>query len=214
MKVGKSLIELATSGELFSNIFYSWWRIFQAFVIAAIVAIPLGVCMAAYSGVRAVIEPITTPFRSLPITAFFPLFLGILGMGELMKVGFLWFGMFFYLLATVIEEVNKVPEVFVETAYTVGASRWQVLWLLFRGSLPGIFASFIILYDIGWTYVILAETVNARRGVGYMIDVARKVLDFDQVFALIILIGTAALSFRWVLAWVGTKIFPQTAGRK
>ncbi len=81
----------------------------------------------------------------------------------------------------VVEEVNRVDNALLETAYTLGANQRQALWLVFRASLPAIFSSFRILYDIGWTYVILAEMLNARKGVGYMVEAARKVLDFDRV---------------------------------
>ena len=101
-----------------------------------------------------------------------------------MKVAFLWFGMFFYLLAVVVEEANRVDNALLETAYTLGAKQRHALWLVFRASFPAIFASFRILYDIGWTYVILAEMVNARKGVGYMVEAARKVLDFERVYLL------------------------------
>jgi ABC-type nitrate/sulfonate/bicarbonate transport system permease component len=70
---------------------------------------------------------------------------------------------------------------------------------VFRASFPAIFSSFRILYDIGWTYVILAEMLNARKGVGYMVEAARKVLDFDRVYAGIIAIGIAAFLFRFLL---------------
>jgi ABC-type nitrate/sulfonate/bicarbonate transport system permease component len=92
----------------------------------------------------------------------------------------------------VVEEVNKVDDSLLETAWTLGAKRRNILWLLFRASFPPIFGSFRILYDIGWTYVILAEMVNARKGVGYMVEAARKVLDFERVYAGIIAIGIAA----------------------
>ncbi len=125
-----------------------------------------------------------------------------------MKVAFLWFGMFFYLLAVVVEEVNKVDDSLLETAYTLGAKRRHALWLMFRASFPGVFSSFRILYDIGWTYVILAEMVNARRGVGYMVEAARKVLDFERVYAGIIAIGFAAFLFRWLLTFLERRLFP------
>lgn len=125
-----------------------------------------------------------------------------------MKVSFLVFGMIFYLLAVVVEEVNKVDEALLETAYTLGARTPQALWLMFRASFPGVFGSFRILYDIGWTYVILAEMVNARKGVGYMIEAARKVLDFERVYAGILAIGIAAFLFRWLLTVLEYKLFP------
>ena len=116
--------------------------------------------------------------------------------------------MFFYLLSLVVEEVNKVDDALLETAYTLGANVHQALWLLFRASFPSIFGSFRILYDIGWTYVILAEMVNSRRGVGYMVEAARKVLDFERVYAGIIAIGVAAFLFRWLLTALEGRLFP------
>jgi NitT/TauT family transport system permease protein len=129
-------------------------------------------------------------------------------MEEFMKVAFLLFGMFFYLVAVVVEEVHRVDTILLETAYTLGAKRRQVLWLMFRASFPSIFGSFRILYDIGWTYVILAEMVNARKGVGYMVESARKVLDFERVYAGIIAIGVAAFLFRWLLTYLEYRLFP------
>ncbi|MCX6636058.1 MAG: ABC transporter permease subunit, partial [Acidobacteria bacterium] len=151
---------------------------------------------------------VAAPMRSMPITAFLPAFIALFGMEEGMKVAFLWFGMFFYLLAVVVEEANRVDNALLETAYTLGARRGQALWLMFRASFPAVFSSFRILYDIGWTYVILAEMVNSRKGVGYMVEAARKVLDFERVYAGIIAIGFAAFLFRWLLTVLERQLFP------
>jgi ABC-type nitrate/sulfonate/bicarbonate transport system permease component len=144
----------------------------------------------------------------MPLTAFLPAFIALFGMDEMMKVAFLWFGMFFYLLAVVVEDANRVDNALLETAYTLGAKKRHALWLIFRACFPSIFASFRILYDIGWTYVILAEMVNARKGVGYMVEAARKVLDFERVYAGIIAIGIAAFLFRFLLTFLESKLFP------
>jgi len=173
-----------------------------------LVAIPLGLLMAAFGWLHDFINPIASTMRSMPITAFLPAFTALFGMDESMKVSFLWFGMFFYLLAVVVEEVRRVDESLLETAYTLGASRGQVLWLMFRASFPSIFSSFKILYDIGWTYVILAEGINARKGVGYMVEAARKVLDMERVYAGIIAIGLAAFLFRRLLTFLESALFP------
>lgn len=199
---------LWTEYDLLGNVFMSWWRIAQAFFWSAALAIPLGVLMASFPWLHHLINPIAAPMRGMPITAFLPAFIALLGMDEGMKVGFLFFGMFFYLLAVVVEEVNKVDDALLETAYTLGAGRIDVLWLMFRASFPAIFGAFRILYDVGWTYVILAEMVNARKGVGYMVEAARKVLDFERVYAGIIAIGVAAFLFRWLLAAAEAKLFP------
>ena len=203
-----AIARLWTEYNLLANVGQSWWRIAQAFFWCVVVAIPLGLLMSSFRWVHDLVNPIAAPMRSMPITAFLPAFIALFGMEEGMKVAFLWFGMFFYLLAVVVEEVNKVDNSLLETAYTLGAKRRHVLWLLFRASFPGIFSSFRILYDIGWTYVILAEMVNARRGVGYMVEAARKNLDFERVYAGIIAIGLAAFLFRWLLGFLERMLFP------
>jgi NitT/TauT family transport system permease protein len=206
--VVSAIARLWTEYHLLANVGQSWWRIAQAFLWCVVVAIPLGLMMSSFRWVHDLVNPVAAPMRSMPITAFLPAFIALFGMEEGMKVAFLWFGMFFYLLAVVVEEVNKVDNSLLETAYTLGAKRRHALWLLFRASFPGIFSSFRILYDIGWTYVILAEMVNARRGVGYMVEAARKNLDFERVYAGIIAIGVAAFLFRWLLGFLERMLFP------
>lgn len=206
--VAAALGRLVTEHNLLGNVAMSWWRIAQAFFWCALVAIPLGLFMGSFPWVFHLVNPVAAPMRAVPITAFLPAFIALFGMDETMKVAFLWFGMFFYLLAVVVEEVVRVDQSLLETAYTLGAKRHHVLWLLFRASFPPVFGSFRILYDIGWTYVILAEMVNARKGVGYMIEAARKVLDFDRVYAGIIAIGLAAFLFRLLLTLLEGRLFP------
>src|SRR3954451_12002064 len=200
--------KLWTEYDLLGNVFQSWWRIAQAFLWCAVVAIPLGILMASFRWLFELVNPVAAPMRAMPLTAFLPAFIALFGMDETMKVAFLWFGMFFYLLAVVVEEANRVDNALLETAYTLGAKKRHALWLIFRSCVPTIFASFRILYDIGWTYVILAEMVNARKGVGYMVEAARKVLDFERVYAGIIAIGIDAFLFRFFLKFLETRLFP------
>jgi len=207
-EVIRAFPSLWTESQLLKNVTTSWLRIGQAFLWCAVIAIPLGLFMASFRWVYDFVNPIAAPMRSMPITAFLPAFVGLFGIEERMKVIFLWFGMFFYLLAVVVEEVNRVDNALLETAYTLGAKRRQVLWLMFRASFPGIFSSFRILYDIGWTYVILAEIVNRNGGVGAMIQTAEQFHQPDLVYAGIIAIGVAAFLFRALLTFLEKILFP------
>src|SRR6266496_1975234 len=208
MGVIRAFGKLWTEYDLLGNVMESWWRIAQAFFWCAVIAIPIGILMASFRWLFELINPIAAPMRAMPLTAFLPAFIALFGIDETEKIAFLWFGMFFYLLAVVVEEVNRVDNALLETAYTLGAKQHHVLWLVFRASFPAIFSSFRILYDIGWTYVILAEMLNARKGVGYMVEAARKVLDFDRVYAGIIAIGAAAFLFRFLLTVLERRLFP------
>jgi NitT/TauT family transport system permease protein len=208
LEVLSAFPKLLSENDLLKNVGMSWWRIAHAFLWCIVIAIPLGLFMASFRWVHDLINPVAEPMRSMPITAFLPAFIGIFGIYETMKIAFLWFGMFFYLLAVVVEEVNRVDSALIETAYTLGAKRYQVLWLMFRASIPGIFSSFRILYDIGWTYVILAEIVNRSRGVGAMVQSAYEFHRPDLVYAGIIAIGVAAFLFRFLLTLLEKILFP------
>ena len=208
LEVLRAFKPLFTERALLSNVYASWLRIGQAFLWCVVIAVPLGLLMGAFRWIYDLVNPVAEPMRSMPTTAFLPAFIGLFGIDETMKVAFLWFGMFFYLLAVVVEEVNRVDTSLLETAYTLGAKRYQVIWLMFRASIPGIFSSFRILYDIGWTYVILAEIVNRKKGVGAMVQSAYEFHQPDLVYAGIIAIGVAAFLFRAILALSERALFP------
>ncbi len=208
LEVLRAFKPLFTERGLLSNVYASWLRIGQAFLWCVVIAVPLGLLMGAFRWVYDLVNPVAEPMRSMPTTAFLPAFIGLFGIDETMKVAFLWFGMFFYLLAVVVEEVNRVDTSLLETAYTLGAKKYQVMWLMFRASIPGIFSSFRILYDIGWTYVILAEIVNRKKGVGAMVQSAYEFHQPDLVYAGIIAIGVAAFIFRAMLTLSERALFP------
>jgi ABC-type nitrate/sulfonate/bicarbonate transport system permease component len=208
LEVLRAFGPLFSEHGLLSNVYASWLRIGQAFLWCAVIALPLGLMMASFRWFYDLVNPVAAPMRSMPTTAFLPAFIGLFGIDETMKVAFLWFGMFFYLLAVVVEEVNRVDTSLLETAYTLGAKRYQVIWLMFRASFPGIFSSFRILYDIGWTYVILAEIVNRKKGVGAMVQSAYEFHQPELVYAGIIAIGVAAFLFRALLTLSEKVLFP------
>jgi NitT/TauT family transport system permease protein len=93
---------------------------------------------------------------------------------------------------------------------TLGATRWQVLrTVLVPAALPDIFDSFRVMNAISWTYVILAEFVNARSGLGYLIQLSGNHLRTAQVFSGIMIIGIIGLTTdamirtlnRWLFRW-------------
>jgi ABC-type nitrate/sulfonate/bicarbonate transport system permease component len=203
---------LWTDYDLLGNVFMSWWRIAQAFFWCAVIAIPLGILMSSYRWLFELINPVAAPMRAMPLTAFLPAFIALFGIDEtrrLRSCGSECFSTCWQWWSK--RSIGWITPL-LETAYTLGAKQAQVLWLVFRASFPAIFSSFRILYDIGWTYVILAEMLNARKGVGYMVEAARKVLDFDRVYAGIIAIGIAAFLFRFCSHSLEKRLFPWRQG--
>jgi len=174
---------------------WSFLRILTSFLLAAAVAIPLGIFMGAWEPINRLLDPIMAPLRYMPISAFIPLLILWLGIDEKEKIGFLFLGVFVYLLPVVIASIRAVPEELVQTALTLGASRFQVIrTVLLPAAMPDIFDSFRVMNAISWTYVILAEFVNTKFGLGRMIDLAGSHTKTAEVFAGILVIGIIGLA--------------------
>src|SRR4051812_50088870 len=115
----------------------------MAFLLASAVALPLGVLMGAFTPIHNLFESIMAPLRYMPISAFIPLLILWLGIGESQKIAFLFLGVFVYLLPVVVTAVRAVPQELVQTALTRGGAKMQVIrTALVAGGPPDHFGSF------------------------------------------------------------------------
>jgi NitT/TauT family transport system permease protein len=186
----------------------SFYRVSMGFALAAAVAIPLGIVMGAFPVIKHFFNPMLDPLRFLPISALVPLFIVWFGIDELQKIVFLFVGIFVYMLPLVVEAVDNVEEVYLQTATTLGATRGQLIrHVLIPGSLPAIGEALRVMNGIGWTYVIMAEVVNARYGLGYLITTAGKRSHVDQIFALVLVILFIGVVTDWMIRFVNVKLF-------
>ncbi|MBN1782785.1 ABC transporter permease subunit [bacterium] len=185
------------------NFAYSFFRITAGFLLAIIISVPLGISMGTYPVIKNAIHPFTGPLRYLPIAALIPLFIVWFGMDEPMKIYFLFVGIFVYLLPLVVEAIECVDHVLVETAYTLKASQWEIIRdVLWPGAKPTIFEAIRVMNGIGWTYIILAEIINAPYGLGRLITIAQKRSKTDWIFAgIIIILVIGFISDRLIVAY-------------
>jgi NitT/TauT family transport system permease protein len=187
---------------------YSLYRVTMGFLLSAAVAIPLGLLMGTFPPVKHFFAPLVDPLRFLPISALVPLFLVWFGIEEGMKIMLLFVGIFVYLLPLVVETVERVDDVYLQTAVTLGASRWQLVrHVLVPGSLPGIGEALRVMNGIGWTYVILAEIVNPRYGLGALITVAGKRSRVDWIFAGVLVIIAIGVATDFLIRAVNARLF-------
>lgn len=193
-EVVRGTLQLFFEHDLALAIWISTKRILISFLLAASVAFPLGIAMGAFTPVNAFFGPIMAPLRYLPISAFIPLLILWFGIFEAQKIAFLFLGVFVFLLPVVVTAIRAVPEELVQTALTLGATRWQVIrTVLIPAALPEIFDSFRVMNAIAWTYVILAEAVNPQHGLGYMVELARTHAKPSWSFAGLLVIGSIGL---------------------
>jgi len=207
-EVIRGTLQLFIQYDLGTAIYVSSRRIAVAFLLAAALALPLGVLMGAFDPINRFFEPIMAPLRYMPISAFIPLLILWFGIYEKQKIAFLFLGVFVYLLPVVVSSIRLVPEELVQTALTLGASRFQVIrTVLLPAALPEIFDSFRVMNAIAWTYVILAEAVNPEHGLGYMVELARTHQKASWSFAGLLVIGGIGLLTDFLIRALSSMLF-------
>ena len=207
-EVIRGTLQLFIQYDLVEAILTSTRRIVLAFLLASAIALPLGIFMGAFSPLHALFESVMAPLRYMPISAFIPLLILWFGIYEKEKIAFLFLGVFVYLLPVVVSAIRLVPVELVQTALTLGASKWQVIrTVLLPAALPEIFDSFRVMNAISWTYVILAEAVNPEHGLGYMVELARTHQKASWSFASLIVIGGIGLVTDQLIRAISNVLF-------
>jgi NitT/TauT family transport system permease protein len=185
------------------------WRVGGGFVLASIVAVPLGIAMGAYKPVEAFFEPFVSFARYLPASAFIPLLILWAGIGEFQKLLVIFIGSFFQIVLMVAVTVGATRRDLVEAAYTLGANaRGIVRRVLLPNSAPAIAETLRLVLGWAWTYVIVAELIGASSGIGHMITDSQALLNTGQIIFGIIVIGVIGLVSDFAFKWGNQKLFP------
>ena len=180
--------------ELVRNALYSVKLNMLGLFEATFLAIPAGIIIGIFPGLRAFFQRHIEAARYVPMTAFTGLFMVWFGIHDNMKVQFLAFSIFFYLLPQVINRVDEVNEIYVNTMYTMGANKWQTIRHVFIPYVVS--ASFTdcrVMAAVSWSYIVVAEMVNAiGGGIGAMMYFSGRwgrIPEFYVCLFTIILIG-------------------------
>ena len=185
------------------------WRVLGGFVIAAALALPLGVLMGAYKPIEAFFEPFVSFARYLPASAFIPLLILWVGIGEAQKLSVIFIGSFFQLVLMIAVTVGNTRRDLVEAAYTLGSSDSSLVrWVLIPGAAPEIAETLRMVLGWAWTYVIVAELIGASSGIGHMITDSQALLATDQIIFGIIVIGLIGLASDLFFKWLNRRLFP------
>lgn len=169
--VFKSTVLMIQNGQLLNGLVYSFRRIIISTLIAVAISIPLGVGIYNFKIFRDILQPIINLLRYIPITAFYPLLIMWFGIGETMKVTFLFLAVFVYMLPSVVLSLEEINHDLIDTGATIGMSRLQIISMIqLPATLPTILNSFIVSMGIGWTYLAIVESINAKYGLGYIIQ--------------------------------------------
>lgn len=199
---------LIQNGEIFIAIRYSFLRVTVAAFMSAMVAMPIALLVYNIRLAKDVLSPVINIMRYIPVTAFYPLLIMWFGIDELMKIVFLFIATFVYMMPSVILCLEEVNTDLIDTGLTIGMSKFQTVYKIqIPASLPSILNSFIMMYGIGFTYIAVAETINAKYGLGYIIQQSSARGRTDMVFMAIIVIMIISVVFDFVTKGFVRKIF-------
>ncbi|MEO5626820.1 MAG: ABC transporter permease subunit, partial [Dokdonella sp.] len=186
--VARALAMLAWDGEqhrslLLTAAMWSLMRVLSAGVLVIAVGVPVGMLMGASPKINAALSPLIDPFRSAPVVALLPILVMWLGIGEAMKIVFLFIGAVVYLIPMVRDAILAVPQAYWISARDIGATPWEcVRHAVLPIAMPRIFDGIVVAVSVMWTYITVAEYINAQEGLGQLIQNARRFSAMDQVF--------------------------------
>lgn len=203
-KVIAATQNLWEKGFLAEDTMASIVRVSLGFIAAAALSIPLGVSMGTFASIRALCEPFISFLRYMPAPAFIPLLIIYFGIEEAPKIILIFIGTLFFNTLMIMDTVKFVPKDLIETTYTLGGQRWQVLKsVILPYVAPKIIDTFRINFAAAWNLVIVAELIAAEEGLGRRIVFAQRFLRTEEIFACLIILGLLGfildLLFRWVL---------------
>ena len=209
VEVVRSFPQLWFERALMRNLFVSLGRVVGGFAIAVAVAFPLGLFMGSFTKIKAAFTPLSVFGAYLPIPTLVPLTLSLFGTEETQKLIFLALAFTIYLVPLVVAAVDGVDDMYLKTAYTLGASRFQsVAKVLLPMAWPDIFRALRLGFGVGWSYILLAEMVDIGKGVGGLIITSQRRGPREHIYLILLAIVIMAFLTDKLWAWGQKRLFP------
>ena len=199
----------ANDKPLWQHFMASMFRVFAAFFLACVTAIPIGIAMGMSRVARGIFDPPLEFYRPLPPLAYLPLIIIWFGIDELPKVLLIFLSCFAPLALAARSGMRSASQEQVNAAYSMGATYGQVIrHVILPAAMPEILVGMRIAIGFGWTTLVAAEMVAASVGLGQMVLNASNFLRTDIVIMGIVVIGIVAYLFDLLMRWVELKVVP------
>ncbi|WP_421854989.1 ABC transporter permease [Oricola sp.] len=181
------------AGALGDALAASLYRILMGFFIGTTLAVIIGCLVGWYKPIEYLIDPLIESVRPIPPLAYIPIIIIWFGIEEFSRVLLITIACFMVCVVNVIAGMKNVPQVYVDAAATMGASRFQVFrTVAIPAATPFIITGYRIALAAAWTTLVAAELIAAPSGLGYMLQEGRRYFLTEQVMMIIIVIGTCA----------------------
>jgi NitT/TauT family transport system permease protein len=202
-------VKMFAENDLLFDVLASSGRVLAGFVIAALIGVPMGIAMGTFYSMDSLFAPIVGTVRYMPVTAFVPLIIIWLGLGESSRVLIIMLGVVLYNSIMIADAVKFIPNDMINVAYTLGGNRRDVLFrVIIPAAFPSVLDTLRVNISGAWNFLIIAELVAAQNGLGFKIIQAQRFLQTDKVLFCIILIGLIGLVIDYGLKFLSQKLTP------
>jgi NitT/TauT family transport system permease protein len=200
---------MISSGNLWTDTRASVERVAIGFAISLLIAIPLGLAMGMFKSISSLFEPAIGLIRYMPATAFVPLLMIWLGLGESPKIALIVIGTVFFNTLMTANVVWQVPGELIKVARTLGADAPAVFRkVVFPYAVPGVIDAARVNLAAAWNLIVVAELLAAQEGLGFRITRAQRSLHIDQIFVVLVVIGVIGLATDIALRMMRDRLAP------
>jgi NitT/TauT family transport system permease protein len=208
-EVVRSFPSLLNDRALVQSIAATLKRVLIGFGLAIAVGVPLGIVAGSWRVVESAGAPLALFGRNLPVAALIPLTILWFGIDETQKVMFIFIATVPFVYSDVVAAIASVPDRYVETAQTLGATPLQIVTkVLVALAIPDIYNSLRHLFGLAFGYIMLAELINAQHGLGYLLMTSQRRGLSEHIILILIIIGLLAFGIDRALFWFQRGLFP------
>lgn len=186
--IAKSFIELSASGELWTHVRVSTMRAVSGFAVGGGLGLILGLLTGSFRWAETLLDSTLQMIRNIPALALIPLVILWFGIDESAKLFLVALGVFFPVYINTFHGIQSVDRGLLEMGRSYGLSRWALYReIILPGALPSILVGVRFSLGFMWVMLIVAETISARAGIGYMTMNARDFMQTDVMVVGILL---------------------------
>ncbi|MES2038884.1 MAG: aliphatic sulfonate ABC transporter permease SsuC [Pseudomonadota bacterium] len=188
LAVVKAFWTLAVSGEIWVHAKTSLWRAISGFAVGGGLGLLLGLLTGSFRFAETLLDTTLQMVRNIPALALIPLVILWFGIDEMAKLFLVSVGVFFPVYLNTFHGIRTVDKGLIEMAQSYGLSGWALYRdVILPGALPSILVGVRFSLGLVWVLLIVAETISAQAGIGYMTMNAREFLQTDVVLVGILL---------------------------
>ena len=186
--VAQAFWSLAVSGELWVHLRTSLWRALSGFAVGAGAGLLLGLLTGSFRRAETLLDTTLQMVRNIPALALIPLVILWFGIDESAKLFLLAVGVFFPVYLNTFHGIRSADAQLIEMARSYGLRGWPLYRdVILPAALPSILVGVRFSLGLVWVLLIVAETISAQAGIGYMTMNAREFLQTDVVLVGVLL---------------------------